>query len=91
MFYVYVLVSEKDQRTYCGYTKDLLLRLQRHHTGQVAATKHRRPLTLFFSEEFKTMKDAKNRELWWKSTNGRRKIKKFLEFYAPNRKSQIRR
>lgn len=78
MFYVYILLSEKDKRTYVGYTKDLMSRLQLHNQGRVKATKHRRPLRIFLSEEFETEQDAKKRELWWKSGSGRNKLKEFF-------------
>jgi len=75
MYYIYILFSGKDDRTYVGYTHDLERRLKCHHTGRVSATKNRRPLVLFYHEEFETMTGAKRRELWWKSSSGRRKLK----------------
>ncbi|PIQ84982.1 MAG: hypothetical protein COV74_10290 [Candidatus Omnitrophica bacterium CG11_big_fil_rev_8_21_14_0_20_45_26] len=78
MFHVYLLLSEKDKRTYCGFTNNLSSRLKRYNAGQVVATKHRRPLKFLFSEKFQTMQEAKSRELWWKSTSGRRKLKEIL-------------
>jgi len=79
MYNVYILESLKDKRTYVGYTADLKERLWRHNSGQVIATKYRRPLRLLFSEEFSSMGEAKKRELYWKSGTGRRKLKKFFE------------
>lgn len=76
MYYVYILLSEKDSRTYVGYTKNLEERLKLHNSGQVKATKHRRPLQLIFSEAFDAKQEAKKRELWWKSSSGRREMKK---------------
>lgn len=43
------------------------------------ATKHRRPFKIFYTEEFETMTEAKDRELWWKSTSGRRKLKELFK------------
>ncbi|TAN57008.1 GIY-YIG nuclease family protein [Patescibacteria group bacterium] len=79
MFWVYILQSLKDKRTYTGYTKDLIKRLQQHNAGQVKATKHRKPMKLLFSEQFQTEQQAKNHELWWKSGSGRRELKKFFK------------
>ncbi len=79
MYYVYIFQSLKDKRTYIGYTRDLDARLIKHNSGQVASTKHRRPLKLLFFEEFLTMKEAKERELWFKTSSGRKKLKEIFE------------
>ena len=79
MFYIYVLISLKDNKTYVGYTNNLNRRLLEHNSGQSSATKNRRPLELIFSEQFKTSREAKKKELYWKSGGGRRKLKKLLK------------
>ena len=76
MYFVYILLSKKDGRTYIGYAKDVGVRLSEHNAGRVKATEHRRPLELWFTEKFPTMQEAKRRELWWKSSSGRRELKK---------------
>jgi len=78
MYFVYILQSLKDGRTYVGYTPDLEKRLVKHNAGWVRSTKYRRPLKLLFSEKFKTSQEAKKRELYWKSGGGRRKLKDFF-------------
>ena len=79
MFYIYILKSLKDNRTYVGYTNDLERRLAEHNSGKNIATKNRRPLELIFSEQFETSTEAKKRELYWKSGGGRRKLKNLLK------------
>jgi len=79
MYSVYILQSLADERTYVGYTDNLERRFNEHNAGKSKATKHRRPFTLLFSEEYQTMKEAKDRELWWKSGSGRRELKKYFE------------
>jgi len=79
MYYVYILQSLKDKKTYVGYTTDLQKRLEYHNSGRVPATKCRRPLKLLFSEKFSTMTKAKKQELYWKSGAGRRKLKQYFE------------
>lgn len=59
MFFVYVLQSLKDGRTYVGYTYEINQRLAKHNGGQVKATKNRRPLDLLFTESLETEKEAK--------------------------------
>lgn len=78
MYFVYILLSCKDKRTYVGYTKNLEIRLQQHNAGRVKATKFRRPLQLLHFEKFQTLGEAKQRELWWKSSSGRIKLKYFF-------------
>lgn len=79
MFYVYVLQSLKDLRTYVGYTNDLDQRIKRHNSGFVKSTKNRLPVKLLFFESFDSSYDAKKRELYWKSGAGRRKLKNFYK------------
>ncbi len=79
MFYIYVLQSLKDDRTYVGYTDNVKRRLIQHNSGYVKSTKHRIPFKLLFTEEFETSKEAKKRELYWKSGAGRRKLKEYFQ------------
>ena len=79
MYTVYILLSQKDQRTYVGYTKDLMKRLHEHNSGRVHAIKQRRPFAIFYTEQFDTVEEAKQRELWWKSGSGRKNLKKLFE------------
>ncbi len=78
MYYTYILFSQKDKRTYVGFTKNMKRRLQQHNSGKVKATKYRAPLVVFKLEEFETIKEAKARELWWKSSTGRKELKKLF-------------
>ena len=78
VYYVYILHSLKDGRTYVGYTQDLDGRLQCHNSGLVIATKHRISLKLVYSEQLQSRQEAKNREKYWKSGAGRRKLKKMF-------------
>ena len=81
MFYTYVLQSEKDNKFYCGYTKDLKLRFERHCRGQVESTKHRRPLLLIYYEACLSEEDALKRERYFKTYNGKRFLHKRLKSY----------
>lgn len=78
MFYIYILKSLKDNKTYVGYTNNLKERLRKHNSGQVKSTKHRLPLELLFSEKFETSQEARKRELYWKNGGGRRELKTIL-------------
>jgi len=85
MYFIYFLLSKKDGRTYTGYTKNVHLGLREHNAGRVSATKHRTPLEIFLTEKFKTAREAKNRELWWKSSSGREKLKEIFKKKLPKK------
>ena len=62
MFYVYVLRSKKDGRSYIGSTTDLKRRFSEHQTGKVVSTKNRVPFELIYYESYKAERDARLRE-----------------------------
>ena len=76
---LYVLLSEKDNRTYVGSTSNFEKRLSLHNSGRVKSTKHRIPFKVLFTEEFEALKEARKRELYYKSGAGRRKLKEFFK------------
>jgi putative endonuclease len=84
MYYIYILQSLKDNKTYVGYTANLTERLNYHNSGRVLATKHRRPLKLLLSENFSTIKEVKSREQYWKNGGGRRKLKQYFKEGFPS-------
>ncbi len=79
MFYfVYVLLSKKDNGTYTGYTDNLKRRYQEHQKGLVFATKDRRPLELTYFEGYKDKKKAMAREKYLKTGWGRNYLAKIF-------------
>ncbi len=76
MFYIYVLQSLADDTFNVGYTKDVNSRLKVHNLGKVRYTKGHIPYKLIYTEELKTIKDAKAREIEIKTL---KKIKFFLK------------
>ena len=81
MYYTYVLQSEKDDKIYVGFTKDLKLRFDRHNKGLVESTKDRRPFRLIYYEACLSQDDAIKREKYLKSFHGKMFIKKRLKSY----------
>ena len=79
MWHVYILVSEKDKRTYTGSTNDLIRRVIQHNNGEVTSTKHRRPLKLLLTEACVGEKEARDKERYYKTAAGRRKLKEIIE------------
>jgi putative endonuclease len=72
---VYLLLSLKDHRTYLGSTDNILKRLSEHNKGRVLATKHRRPLKLIYCEELNSLKEAREKEKYYKYGAGRKKLR----------------
>jgi Predicted endonuclease containing a URI domain len=81
MYYIYVLQSEKDDKFYTGFTKNLKLRFDQHNKGLVKSTKDRRPLRLIYYEACLSQDDATKREKYLKSFHGKMFIKKRLKSY----------
>ena len=82
MYYVYVLLSGKDNKFYTGFTDDLKRRVAEHEAGRVHSTAKRRPLKLVYYESSLNQADALHREKYLKTTFGkqyiRNRIKNFL-------------
>jgi putative endonuclease len=78
MFHVYILHSEKDNGLYVGYTANIKNRLKDHNEGSVISTKARRPLKLLFLESYINKGDATRREIYLKTTVGRKMLKVML-------------
>lgn len=81
MHYVYVLLSQKDNRFYTGYTEDLKQRLEEHRLGKVASTRNRKPLELVYYEACLGQADALHRERYLKTTWGKRYLRSRLKSY----------
>jgi putative endonuclease len=71
MYFVYILLSEKDNKRYIGCTENLDRRLTEHNSGLVKSTKNRRPLKLIHFEKFISKSDAMKREKKIKSKKGK--------------------
>lgn len=71
MYYAYVLKSSKDGRLYKGLTNDLENRVKQHNLGQNKSTKGFMPWKLVYCEKFESRPEARNREKFFKSGQGR--------------------
>jgi putative endonuclease len=78
-FYVYILLSLKDNHFYIGFTSDLKKRLTQHAKGLSTSTRFHRPYKLIHYEYFIDEKDTKTREEFLKSDFERREFKKSLK------------
>lgn len=77
--FVYLLLSQKDQKTYLGSTPNVQKRLSEHSHGQCISTKNRRPLVLIYTEEYDNLADARIRERYLKSRSGRRELAEIIK------------
>ena len=74
MNYVYFLLLSNGN-VYKGSTGDLRRRFSEHEQGQVSSTKHFRPVHLVGYESYLLKTDAQRREVFLKTTEGRRLFK----------------
>jgi len=88
-FYVYILESKKeDGELYIGYTDNLRKRLKEHNQGLNRSTKPFRPWRLIYYEACLNKEDAKRREKYFKTTQGRRLLKRRLKEYFYSKKNK---
>ena len=77
-WFIYILQSEGNGRTYVGCASDVQARLARHNAGQVAATRRGRPWRILHVEELTDFAAARDRERYMKTGAGRRWVAKHL-------------
>ena len=78
MFHIYVLPSENTGRHYVGYTSDLTQRLGSQNDGITKSTRNRGPWTLIYQDSFPSKLDAKRRERFLKTGQGREELKQLI-------------
>jgi putative endonuclease len=71
-FYVYVLESIKDGNRYIGYTNNLKRRIKEHKEGKSFSMKFKSPFKLIYFEACLNEEDAKRRENYLKTSQGRK-------------------
>jgi putative endonuclease len=75
---VYILFSHKDRLLYTGYTTNIEERIKSHNNGKTKSTAGRRPLELIFCEFYLFEEDARKREMYFKTTAGKKAVKLML-------------
>jgi len=79
MYTVYILYSEKNNKTYVGFTKDMDKRLRQHNAkGSRLWTKRYQPWECVHTETYSTKYEAIAREQYYKTGSGREEIKRKL-------------
>ena len=89
MYFVYVLLSRRDNKLYIGFTADIEKRKQKHDSGAVLSTRYRRPLDLIYYEAYTLEVDALGREKFLKSGPGHRYLKKQLKHFFENKRVPV--
>lgn len=86
MFYVYILESESSNELYIGFTQDLKKRFKEHNNGQNVSTKRYLPWELVYYEACINEQDARRREKYFKTSQGRRMLKARIKEYTHEKK-----
>jgi len=81
MFFTYCIESVKFNELYFGYTDNLNRRIEEHNQGLNFSTKRFIPWKLIYYEACINEKDAKRREYYLKTTQGRRMFKARIKEY----------
>ena len=81
MFYTYILESIKNKTLYIGYTSDLKKRFKEHNLGQNTSTKQFLPWKIIYYEAYLEIDDAKRRERYFKTSQGRRMLRQRIRKY----------
>lgn len=82
MYYVYILKNYSKNKFYKGFTNDLKRRMKEHNAGEAAFTKNNGPWELVYYEAFVDERAARRQELFYKTGQGRRILKKRLNFLS---------
>lgn len=76
MFSAYVIKSIAHNYYYKGHCENLEDRLKQHNSGMTASIRPYMPFKLVYHEDFKTRNEAIVRERYFKTSAGRRYLKK---------------
>ena len=76
--FVYIIQSLQNDTFYKGITSNLEKRLKDHNAGRSTYTKKFMPWKLVYSEECENRKEARNRELFLKTSDGKKSVLKYL-------------
>ena len=78
MKYTVYILRDIEGKIYKGVTNNLERRLREHHNGNTRTTSMMKEVTLAYKEELGSFKEARKREVYFKSAAGRRFLKKIL-------------
>jgi putative endonuclease len=74
MFYIYAISSQLRNYIYVGLTNNIARRLEEHNKGYNKTTNPYRPFKLILTEDYKSRSEARVREKYLKSGEGKELI-----------------
>ena len=74
-WFVYALRELIDNNLYIGISQNPEKRVETHNKGKTESTKNRRPFVLIYKECCNSLKEAREKEKYYKSGFGREVIK----------------
>jgi len=77
-WFVYALRSLRDNNLYIGISWNPEKRVQIHNKGKTESTRSRRPFVLMHKETCHSLKEAREKEKYYKSGLGREIIKNLI-------------
>ncbi len=86
MFYTYILNNPLTDRYYIGSTNNIDRRIKQHSKGYTRTSNILKTFKLVYTEEFETVKEARDREKQLKSY----KSKKYIKWLIQDKNSKIR-
>ena len=78
MISLYALFNSINDEIYIGISADVILRLKQHNAGKSRYTKAYKPWQVFYCEEHGDYAKARKREIYFKTTGGRRELRRKL-------------
>lgn len=75
-YILYILKSDRNGRCYVGSTGNVTRRLAEHNRGKVKSTRAYVPWGVVYTETFRSLSEARKRELQIKSWKSRKAIEK---------------
>ncbi len=78
MYYAYLLKSLHHDFYYKGHCRDMEKRLVQHNSGMTESIRPYIPFEIIYKEQFATEQEAIAREKYFKSSAGRRYLKKMV-------------
>ncbi len=86
-YYVYTLLSQKDNQFYTGFSTRVFGRSDEHNAGKNISTAQRGPFDLIHFEAFLSKADALRRERYFKTTKGKVTLRQMLREYLDNKQN----
>jgi putative endonuclease len=77
-WFIYALRSLKDNNLYIGISRNPEKRVEIHNKGKTESTKNRRPFILIHKQSCNSLKEAREKEKYYKSGFGREILKQII-------------